>query len=232
MRSQSQSDCTSELDWIKRFAVLCFLCACAACAEYPKDAKTPATDRPLTFINLINHGQHTGLGIRRADIPPGLLPEIADFPEADYLELGWGDWDYYQTDDPGLWLTLKAALWPTASVLHVIGFKGAVAQRFVGYEVVRLELSPDEFNRLMDFIHRSVARHEVAKAEALDSGLYRNSHFYPALGKFHLFNTCNTWTARALETAGYPMGLFRPVTADQLLGKVRESGMVPVPSGQ
>jgi len=55
----------------------------------------------------------------------------------------------------------------------------------------------------------------------LASGLGANSLFYPARGKFHLFNTCNSWTARALKAAGYPLGMLDPVTADELIAKVR-----------
>jgi uncharacterized protein (TIGR02117 family) len=160
-----------------------------------------------------------GLAIRVADIPGGLVPESADFPEADYLELGWGDWDYYQADDPGLWLTLKAGLWPTTSVLHVVGVRGAISDRFGGFEIVRLDVAPGGVAALATFIHRSFARDGAAKVTPVGPGWGRDSLFYPARGTFHMFNTCNTWTARALEAAGYPMG--RPFTADQLMTKVR-----------
>ena len=60
---------------------------------------------------MVNHDWHTGLIVRGVGIPLGLVPETGDFPAANYLKLGWGDWDYYQSGDPGLWLTLKATLW-------------------------------------------------------------------------------------------------------------------------
>lgn len=193
---------------------------CSACAE-PAKLPLPRQGEPSASIYLINHGKHTGLGVRRLDIPGGLVPESADFPAADYLELGWGDWDYYQAGDPGLWLTLKAALWPTVSVLHVVGVKGAVAEWFAGYEIVRLDVPRSGFVRLAAFIHQSFARDGAAKARPVGPGWGRDSLFYPARGRFHLFNTCNGWTARALEAAGYPMGLFKPVTADRLIAKAR-----------
>lgn len=176
---------------------------------------------PFSSLYVVNHGWHTGLVVKRADIPLGLVPEAADFPTADYLEMGWGDGDFYQVDAPGLWLTLKAAFWPTASVLHVVGVKGAVTEWFAGYEIIRLALARDNVNRLAAFIHGSFARDGARKARPIGPGYGRNSHFYPARGKFHLFNTCNTWTSRALEAAGYPMGMFEPVSADQLMAKAR-----------
>lgn len=199
--------------------LLCLLCS--ACAVPTKDTQLLAQKEPSASIYVVNHGKHAGLIVRRADIPQGLWPESGDFPGTDYLEVGWGDWDYYQADAPGLWLTLKAALWPTASVLHVVGVKGSVADRFAGFEVIRLDLARSGFARLADYIHRSFARHGAEKAAPVGPRLYGDNLFYPARGKFHIFNTCNAWLARALEAAGYPMGIFRPVTADQLVAKVR-----------
>jgi len=195
------------------------------CSAWTGPSKAPsfsAGDESLASIYLINHGKHTGLVVRSTDIPPRLWPESRDFPDADYLELGWGDWDYYQTDDPGLWLTLKAAFWSTASVLHVVGVKGSVADRFAGYEVIRLELAPGGFAKLVDYIHQSFARNGETKARPIGPGYGLGSRFYPARGKFHLYNTCNGWVAHALEAAGYPMGVFLPVTADQLMAKARQ----------
>jgi uncharacterized protein (TIGR02117 family) len=208
------------------FAALLFcLLLCSACTgstKTPSFSAGSARNESLASIYLINHGKHTGLVVRTADIPAGLWPESRDFPYADYLELGWGDRDYYQADDPGLWLALKAAFWSTASVLHVVGVKGSVADRFAGYESIRLELAPDGFAKLVDYIHQSFARNGETKARPIGPGYGLNSLFYPARGEFHLYNTCNGWVSRALEAAGYPMGAFRPVTADQLMAKARQ----------
>ena len=202
--------------------LFCLLSLCSACAGPTKAPPFSAEGEPSFSIFVINHGKHAGLSVRRTDIPLGFLPESRDFPDADYLELGWGDWDYYQDDDPGLWLTLKAGLWPSASVLHVIGVKGAVADRFAGYELLRIELASRSFIGLLDYIHQSFVRHGDAKSSSIGPGYGRNSHFYPARGKFHIFNTCNSWVAHALEAAGYPMGTFHPITVDQLMAKARQ----------
>ena len=199
--------------------LLCLLCY--ACAGPMKAPPLRVEGGPCSSIYVVNHGKHAGLILRPADIPRGLLPESADFPGADYLELGWGDWDYYQADAPGLWLTLKAALWPTASVVNVVGIKGSVAGRYAGYEIIRLELEPSAFAGLVAYIHRGFVRRGAEKAAPVGPRHYGDSLFYPARGRFHIFNTCNTWVARALEAAGYPMGIFRPITADQLMAKVR-----------
>ena len=38
--------------------------------------------RAETTIYVTSNGWHTGIAIARADLPPGLVPEAADFPNA------------------------------------------------------------------------------------------------------------------------------------------------------
>jgi hypothetical protein len=37
-----------------------------------------------------------GATFRGVVLPRAILPEVVDFPDADYLEFGWGDRDYYR----------------------------------------------------------------------------------------------------------------------------------------
>lgn len=206
----------TRLGWL----LPCLLWLCAACAG-PAPTRSPACIADCARVHVINHGWHSGLVLPVADVPEDLLPETADFPGADHLEFGWGEWDYYQADDPGPWLTLKAACWPSASVLHVVGFRDGVNRQFAGYEIVRLDMARVWFRRLAEFVHRSFDRQGQLKAGPLGPGYGLNSRFYPARGKFHLFNTCNSWIAQALETAGYPLGAIDPITAEGLMARVR-----------
>ena len=61
------------------------------------------------------------------------------------------------------------------------------------------------------------------RAESISRGLYAHSHFYRAHGDFHLFNTCNTWTARMLETGGVALSPTGIVTAGKLMARLREA---------
>ena len=45
--------------------------------------------------------------------------------------------------------------------------------------------------------------------------------FYAAQGRFHLGNTCNTWTARMLRAAGVDIDPGGVVTAGDLMGRLR-----------
>ena len=111
-------------------ATVLVVCACAE----PQNTSSPSCNSTVA-IYVVAHDMHTGLVLPRADVPAGLWPESQDFPQADYLEVGWGERDYYQGRDQGLRGTLKAVLWPTPSVLHVVGVRGPVGRYFRSSEV-------------------------------------------------------------------------------------------------
>lgn len=179
---------------------------------------------PTTPIYLVGHGWHTGLVMRHTDLPEGLWPEAGDFPQAEYLEIGWGDHDYYQTRDPGWWTMLKAALVPTQSVLHVVGFRAPPTAYFTASEVIELRLPHTAIEPLAKYIHHAFARENTQAVAPLGSGLYGDSRFYPAHETFHLFNTCNVWTARALRSAGLPVR--DAITTEGLMTQMRRLGRV------
>ncbi|MFP3874597.1 MAG: DUF2459 domain-containing protein [Thiohalophilus sp.] len=197
------------------------LCALAlwlgACAAPPEGLFPPAEDEPVVPIWLVSHGWHAGIVIERDAIPHGLLPEQADFPGARYLEFGWGDRDYYMTPEPSVGILLKAGLWPTDSVFHVVGFSGPVRDYFPRNEIIRVDLGRAGFERLSRHLDARFARRGDAQ---LGRGLYGDSRFYLSRDTYHLFNTCNVWTARTLRAAGCPLTPAFNITVDSLLDNV------------
>jgi uncharacterized protein (TIGR02117 family) len=176
-------------------------------------------------VFVVNHGWHSAIVVKKTDIPTAVLPEITDFPEAEYLEFGWGDRDYYQAPDPGLGLALKAAFWSKGSVLHVAGFEGAVEDFFHGAEIIEIGMSSEAFEDLMKFIAGTFLRSGESGLVAVGPGLYSTSRFYSATGRFHLFRTCNTWVAEALSSAGVPISPGYAVTAGSLMDQVKQFGI-------
>jgi uncharacterized protein (TIGR02117 family) len=157
-------------------------------------------------IYVVSHGWHTGVVLKTGDIPAAVdWPEISDFAQNDYIEVGWGDRDYYPAPETTLTMTLKAGFWSRQSVLHVAGFNEPVRKFFAASEVVEVALTDEAFQELCAFIARSYLRSPGNRGVRIGPGLYGNSGFYPAQGKFHAFRNCNTWVAEALSAAGLPM---------------------------
>jgi uncharacterized protein (TIGR02117 family) len=170
-------------------------------------------------IYVAGHGMHTGLVVRSADVPREAWPARGDMPEADYLELGWGDREYYVRPDAGILLGLRALLWPTDSAIHVVGFRRPVAAEFPGSELIELRVPAAGLARLVAFVAASHERDAAGRAIVLAPGQRPGARFYASHLRFHLFETCNTWIARALREAGLPVE--PPITAEGLLRQLR-----------
>lgn len=184
--------------------ILAVLVVGAGCSVAPVQT-APAGEEAARIVWVVSHGWHTGIIVRTGDIPEGAWPERAHYPEAEYLEVGWGDREYYPASDPSIGDALRAALGPSAAVLHVVGLTYHPTRILSSSELVALEIGESGFQRLIDFIAATHDRAGAERAEPIDPGLYLDSHFYPALGSFHLFNNCNTWVADALRAAGLPL---------------------------
>ena len=186
-----------------------------------------AAARAEKTIYVTSNGWHTGIVIARADLPPGYVPEAADFPRATHFEFGWGNRDYYTTPRKTLGLTLGAAL-PSAAVLHLAAY-GAPPRGYPGYEVVTLRVSAEGFGRLAAYLHAGLARGGATRVRAIAPGLLPASRFYPGSGTFHLFNTCNTWIASGLAAAGLPVRAGGVQQAEELMSQLRPLARAAAP---
>jgi uncharacterized protein (TIGR02117 family) len=185
-------------------------------------SELPKAHEPARVIYVVGQGWHTGIVVQRQDIPEALWPEQQDFPAARFLEVGWGDQDFYQAAEGSLGLALKAALNSTASVLHVIGLRLPPEEVFVASEILAVRLSPQGFERLCTFIHNAHKRDASGQAITLGPGWYADSRFYLATGQYHVLYTCNTWLAEALQVAGCPINPTLALTTESVMSQVRK----------
>jgi uncharacterized protein (TIGR02117 family) len=192
-----------------------------ACAPPPTPPPSQTYLGAKTVIFVTSNGWHSSIIVAKADLSSDRLPETADFPEARFFEFGWGDAVYYPAKQVTLGMTLRAALIPTPAVVHVVGLRAKPARSSPEAEVVSLPIDDKNIGRLVDFIYASFERAGAARAAATGPGLTSTSRFYPAKGRFHLFNTCNTWTARALAAAGFDVHASGTSRAEALMQQVR-----------
>ena len=214
---------------INRILLLCTLtvtCLCSGCAASIKEACHVDAREPAKTIYLVSHGWHVGIVVNRADIPHDIHLVHKGFSNADYLEIGWGDRDFYQMPIPDLGNTLKALLLPTPSVLHVVAFNASVAAYFPHSEIISVRLSDAGFQRMIRYIAASYDRDPTGNPVPLGAGLYGASQFYRSQETYHLFRTCNVWVARALDTAGCPVWPFLAVTGDNLMLQAQSFGTI------
>ncbi|HSJ96078.1 MAG TPA: DUF2459 domain-containing protein, partial [Myxococcota bacterium] len=148
--------------------------------------------------------------------------------------IGWGDRDYYMAPAPGLWMALRALLWPTPAALHVAAFNATPERYFAEAGIVELTLTAPGFTALVGAVRESHERVPGADGQdrhrcwppPLGRGPYGASRFFASRERFHLFRTCNVWTAGVLAAAGVPLRPAATLTADALFVQLRPHGRV------
>ena len=139
-----------------------------------------------------------------------------DITTASHVAMGWGARGFYASTKewadirPGP--VLSALTWRDSSVLHV-SYSGSPA----GRENCR-EVRTDSAGRdaLFAFIDATLAGRP--QREELP-GYGANDAFYSAVGRYSLFQTCNVWTAAALQAAGQRMAFWSPFSF-QVMGLI------------
>jgi uncharacterized protein (TIGR02117 family) len=178
----------------------------------------PRADELSVEVAVVSNGYHTGIAIPRATLAeyaggrgyPALLAVAQRFAQYPYVEIGWGEENFYRhvptLGDVTLPLALRALFRPgNASVLHVVGMPGEPAQVFPAAEIVPVTLSRNGFDQMLARIDATFVPPQNGALPDSGKGLYGPSLFYPARGTFSLFHVCNHWIADLLAAAGLPV---------------------------
>ncbi len=209
------------------FFLLCFAAFMLLMSRSDRTTYLASLNKQATLeIYIVKHGWHAGVVIPVSGIPEGLLPEKWYFGKARFLEIGWGDSGFYQADVITTSLTANALLLPTRSVVHVVGFSYPVERNFYQAGIVKIRVSKKRFKELIRFIHNSIDRGGENVAMAFKKGRYGHSFFFRGRGSYHVFRTCNKWTAEAVRKAGVPVHTFYVATSGSIMSQVRDYGEV------
>ena len=74
------------------------------------------------------------------------------------------------------------------------------------------------------YFAESFAKDDAGQVMPLRPGLYGKSRFYLSRETYHVFKTCNVWTARGLRAAGLPITSAWTIQVDSLMSEVRSFG--------
>ncbi len=198
----------------------------ASCAGPVKSLYPPDPDQPVRTVYVVHHGTlHTGLAVKRWNIPRGSWPANRDYSRFKYLEVGWGEDDGYRKP-----LTTGIAIHALAgskqTVLLANGFNSLHEKtNEPKFSIIAVDLSTEGFARLCQFIDQTYALDQTGQPIRLSRGWYR------ATGTYSAFNTCNTWVASGLRKAGCPITPGYCLTAGPLLFQVKKCGRVMPASG-
>ena len=142
---------------------------------------------------------------------------IDDVSDKTHIAFGWGEKGFFL--DTESWTNFKfstaakAMFLPTDSVIHTWFIN---PEDYSG--VVTIKISEQQLKQLTGFIHNSFKTDLNEKVIHIPGYAYNTTDaFFEANGKYHLFNTCNSWLGQALKETGVPVPLLTPMPKTPLL---------------
>jgi len=185
----------------------------AACAAYPQTHKDsllvnlrPILPKKSVAADILDDGWHTGWVLPARPFLEALPSLRPYFPHAQVIMVGWGNRYFYEAHHPGAWRGLQA-LFPSSSVVLIQGIPHKNWRSFLlpNVRLLALPLSPDQFQKLMQYIASYIVWKHHDRKNALREAWYPHGVFFPSDGTYDAFHTCNTWTAQSLHFIGYPV---------------------------
>ncbi|AFY60970.1 Protein of unknown function (DUF2459) [Synechococcus sp. PCC 6312] len=135
------------------------------------------------------------------------LGQLGENPRTDleYLGFGWGERELYRNltrieDIPAdqAWRALFHGRSP--ATLHVQGFP-QLPQAPLATFLIPLRINERDYQALTEFLLASFERDAQDRPIRLNPSRQAQSSFYAATGHYSAWNTCNSWTAKALAEA-------------------------------
>lgn len=203
---------------LNNFHFILIALALSGCSTKPHIVKTTDIKTSKSMgVSIVSHGWHTGFVVP-SDTITSRLPQLKErFENSPYLEFGWGDKGFYQSEEITSSLTIRAIFWPTESVVHVVEVPEPAEVYFPDSKIITLCLQSDQYSKLVAFIESSFYKEVGGKIHPTKNGIYGNSQFYKGVGDYYLMNTCNKWTAKGLASTGMDITTTFKLTADSIM---------------
>jgi len=190
--------------------------------------------QPVVEIAVADHGVHAGIVVSRLALEdvasksadPVLLAITQRFSAYSFLEIGWGDEQFYRFAPTLSAVTLKMAFnalagFDQSTVLHIVGLQNEAKMTFIHSDVQSIKLSEEGFRKLALQLANSFAVNELGDPVELGQGIYGPSLFYQAVGHYSLLHTCNRWLSDMLNTAGLASSPLPATVSMGLLAELR-----------
>ena len=195
----------------------------------PPITNSHITEDSTKIIYLVKIRWHTGIIFKTNQIDKTIWKSLDDFKNYDYVDIGWGNRDFYQHPGFDIDLAVRALFFNTKSTLRVGGFNEPVGEYINSTDFAeRLVLSKGKYDSLCSFI-QSTYDLENNNPQILSVHTGGAIKFYSAKGYYSCFNTCNTWVAKALKYSGYNLD-ENVILSEQLFRETAKYGkMIKLP---
>lgn len=131
---------------------------------------------------------------------------------ATYISFGWGDKGFYietpTWDDLTVTTALRSLFWPTEAVMHTEYFQ--VKPRAYQWQE-RLVISEEQYQLFIAYAKQYFQKEPGGNILLIEGAGYGvTDNFYEAHGRYHVYNTSNNWTNRALKKMGVRAAVWAP----------------------
>lgn len=186
-------------------ALRLLLLALAACAASDPPMPAPVgvveTGQAHTVVAVVQRDWHTDVCLRVQDINAWVMALARGFDGATVLCFGFGERRYVveRRHDP---LTMIRALFPSRATILMTVLRATPEEAFGAQNVIEVPVGDAGLDGIQRFLRESFETDDAGDPQRLADGPYPGSLFFAASGTYHVFHTCNTWTARAVRSAG------------------------------
>ncbi|MCF7792322.1 MAG: DUF2459 domain-containing protein [Victivallales bacterium] len=173
-------------------------------------------------IYIISIEKHSGIIIPYKGSDTSYLANKDEFKNDIYIEYGFGDKRYYMSKtEPSLYTGARAVLLPTSSVIRVTGADLKHYREQPKAVLYDLTLNDKKLRLLNKFVKQSFT---LKQGYAFPIGIsnYGDGYFYSGCHDFYLFNTCNSWVAKALKYSDIDVNDWFIVTSDGLKERIED----------
>ncbi|MHB8929777.1 MAG: DUF2459 domain-containing protein [Melioribacteraceae bacterium] len=185
------------------------------------------SERDSINIYLVKVNWHTGLMIPVNDFTKKILPVLSYFDGFKYVDIGWGDAEFYQSPGFNICLAVNAILVPTPTVIRIDGYKFPIERVIEWREfAIQFVLTKERFLRMADFINQSFKYDDYKKVIISLRDKEKPIIFFKSDHYYFFMRTCNTWAAEAIQSTGVEIDTFGLVTAGQLYSKLSRFGKI------
>jgi uncharacterized protein (TIGR02117 family) len=142
----------------------------------------------------------------------------SDRQDFTHISFGWGSREFYLDtptwNDLEVSTALNVLLTPSESVVHV---EMVQLQPVISSSLMKTKITEQQYRDMVKFVQASFDRNsgvpssELKPTPIADAGYNDRDNFYPAVGSYHLFRTCNCWAGDALRASGIKVGKFTPL---------------------
>ncbi|MCM4159749.1 DUF2459 domain-containing protein [Antarcticibacterium flavum] len=187
----------------------------------PAKAWQQPNEKHSIYVSSISW--HTGIIVPAATFPESIWPPEINYKNAAWLEIGWGDMDFFSAKGFNPWHAIKAAFWPTSSAMQIKPIYGPVETAYSNTNLAKLKIDKEQLDKLRNYLLRELKLNEDAKLIPVTAGP-SNSYFFKGSSSYYFPKNSNVWVAKALKETGFSLTPIWYQTTGKVVRKAGEFG--------